>query len=476
MSETTNWTRREFIIGMGAAAGAIGLHSCAISSDRSAKGLTKEAEAITPVVDPKTLEKPNLTVGYVPVNDCAPFAIAWQKGFFRKYGLNVKLNREASWATSRDGIIFGRLDASPVVSGAVTNARIGAEGARHAPLCAAMTIHRHGNAMTMNKAMWDSGLRPWQEYNGNLEAFGKDFRKFFDAQPTEKKVWAVVLSSAIYEYFIRYLSAAAGVDPLKEFRVIIVPPPQMVTNVRIGAMQGYMVAEPWNTRAIKGNEGIGFTFAQGKEIWLGHPDRLLGVMEDFIVKYPKTYRSLVKAMIEACQYCSKPENRDEVAKLITERSFTGARPRKPGAPIDKFTRPGIVGEYDYGGFDNKKRVVNSEDTTIFFDIPKNIPQEPGEHSTFLWQSSSIWMMTQAARWGQIKEIPINADELAKQGWRTDLYREIATEMGIECPKENFKVERPEVFIDKKGFDPSDPIGYLKSFEIRADAPTHFYMS
>ncbi len=476
MSEATNWTRRDFIIGMGATAGAIGLHSCTISGDRSAKGLTKEAEAITPVVDPKTLEKPNLTIGYVPVNDCAPFAIAWQKGFFRKYGLNVKLNREASWATSRDGIIFGRLDASPVVSGAVTNARIGAEGARHAPLCAAMTIHRHGNAMTMNKAMWDSGLRPWQEYNGNLEAFGKDFRKFFDAQPPDKKVWAVVLSSAIYEYFIRYLSAAAGVDPLKEFRVIIVPPPQMVTNVRIGAMQGYMVAEPWNTRAIKGNEGIGFTFAQGKEIWLGHPDRLLGVMEDFIVKYPKTYRSLVKAMIEACQYCGKPENRNEVAKLITERSFTGARPRKPGAPIDKFTRPGIVGEYDYGGFDDKKRVVNSEDTTIFFDMPKNVPQQPGEHSTFLWQSRSIWMMTQAARWGQIKEIPLNADQVAKQGWKTDLYREIATEMGIECPKENFKVEPPEVFIDKKGFDPSDPIGYLKSFEIRADAPTRFYLS
>lgn len=476
MSDTTNWTRREFLIGMGAAAGAVGLHSCAISGDRSARGLSKEAEAMTPLVDPKTLEKPDLTVGYVPVNDCAPFAIAWKKGFFRKYGLNVKLNREASWATSRDGLIFGRLDASPVVSGAVTNARIGAEGARHAPLCAAMTIHRHGNAMTMNKAMWDSGLRPWHEYNGNLEAFGKDFRRFFDAQPPEKKVWAVVLSSAIYEYFVRYLSAAAGVDPLKEFRVIIVPPPQMVTNVRIGAMQGYMVAEPWNTRAIKGNEGVGFTFAQGKEIWLGHPDRLLGVMENFIVKYPKTYRSLVKAMIEACRYCGKPENRDEVAKLITERSFTGARPRKPGAPIDKFTRPGIVGEYDYGGFDDKKRVINSEDTTIFFDMPKNIPQAAGEHSTFLWQSRSIWLMTQAARWGQIKEIPLNADEVAKQGWKTDLYREIATEMGIECPKDNFKIEPPEVFIDKKGFDPSDPIGYLKSFEIRADAPTRFYMS
>lgn len=479
MSDTDkhNWSRRTFIKGMGATAAVAGaLSSCAISGDRSAKGLTEEALAVEPLVKSGDLEKPNITVGYVPVNDCAPFAIAWKKGFFRKYGLNVKLSREASWATSRDGIIFGRLDASPVVSGAVTNARIGAEGARHAPLCAAMTIHRHGNAMTMNRAMWDAGLRPWREYNGDLEAFGRDFRNYFDKLPAEQRVWAVVLSSAIYEYFVRYLSAAAGVDPLQEFRIIIVPPPQMVTNVRIGAMQAYMVAEPWNTRAIIGNEGIGFTFAQGKEIWLGHPDRLLGVMEGFINNYPKTYRSLVKAMIEACQYCSKPENRPEVAELITDRSFTGAKPKKQGAPVDKFTRPGIVGEYDYGGFDDKKRITKSLDTTIFFDIPPNIPQQPGEHSTFMWRSRSIWLMTQAARWGQIQQIPKNAEEMAETGWRTDLYRQIAAEMGIECPKEDYKVEPPEVFIDKKGFDPSDPVGYLNSFEIRANRPTRFYMS
>jgi nitrate/nitrite transport system substrate-binding protein len=468
MSEITNWTRRKFIEGMGATAAGMTLSACAISGDRSAKGLTAEAAAVEPVVDSKTLEKPNLTIGYVPVNDCAPFAIAWKKGFFRKYGLNVKLNREASWATSRDGIIFGRTDAAPVVSGAVTNARIGAEGARHAPLCAAMTIHRHGNAMTMNRAMWESGLRPWREYNGDLEAFGRDFRRYFDNLPAEQRVWAVVLSSAIYEYFVRYLSAAAGVDPLKEFRIIIIPPPQMVTNVRIGAMQAYMVAEPWNTRAITGNEGVGFTFAQGKEIWLGHPDRLLAVMEDFIEKYPKTYRSLVKAMIEACRYCGKPENREEVAKLISERSFTGAKP--------KFTRPAIVGEYNYGGFDGQKRIVKSPDTTIFFDLPQNIPQQPGEHSTFLWRSRSIWLMTQAARWGQIKKFPKNAEELANKGWRADLYREIAAEMGIKSPNEDFKVEPPEVFIDKKGFDPSDPVGYLNSFEIRANRPQSFFMS
>ena len=471
---SNEWNRREFLQGMGMAAAGLALSGCAISADRSAKGLTEEASAVKPIVDFRTLEKPNLTVGYVPVNDCAPFAIAWKKGFFRKYGLNVQLNREASWATSRDGVIFGRLDASPVVSGAVTNARIGAEGARHAPLCAAMTIHRHGNAMTMNKAMWDFGLRPWHEYKGNLEEFGKQFRAFFDSQPAENRVWAVVLSSAIYEYFVRYISAAAGVDPFKEFRVIIVPPPQMVTNIRIGAMQAYMVAEPWNTRAIQGNLGVGFTFVQGKEVWLGHPDRLLGVMQSFIEENPKTYYSLVKAMVEACQYCSKPENRNEISALLTERSFTGAKPKK-GA-IDKFTRPAIVGDYNYGGFDGIDRTIQSSDATIFYDIPNNLPQIPGNHSTFMWQSQSLWLMTQAARWGQIKELPKNAEELAKKAWRTDFYRKIVAEMGIDCPQEDYQVEPAELFIDKKAFDPSDLVGYLNSFEIRANRPQSFFQS
>lgn len=460
--------RRDFLIGASASATGTILSACTIDANRAPKQFSAAALAVEPVVKPESLEKPNLTIGYVPVNDCAPFAIAWEKGFFRKYGLNVKLSREASWATSRDGVIFGRLDASPVVSGAVTNAHIGAEGARHAPLCAAMTIHRHGNALTMNRAMWESGLRPWHEYNGNLERFGQDFHRYFGQLPAEKRVMAVVLSSSIYEYFVRYLIAATGVDPMKEFRVIIVPPPQMVTNVRIGAMQAYMVAEPWNTRAISGNEGVGFTFAQGREIWSGHPDRLLGVMESFIQENPKTYRSLVKAMIEACQYCSQPQHREEVAAIISQRSFTGAKP--------KFTRPAIVGDYNYGGFDGKARKINSIDTTIFFDIPADIPEPTGAHSTFLWKSQSLWLMTQAARWGQIKAFPKNAEELASQAWKTDLYREIAAEMGIDCPKDDYKVEPAAVFIDNKAFDPSNPIGYLNSFEIRANRPTPIFMS
>jgi nitrate/nitrite transport system substrate-binding protein len=468
--------RRDFLQAMGVGAAGAAFSACVAPASKTAPELPEAARLVKPLIDPQTLEKPNLVVGFVPVNDCAPFAVAWEKGFFRKYGLNVTLSRESSWANARDGIIFGRLDAAPVVSGAVTNARTGAEGARHAPLCAAMTIHRHGNAMTMDRAIWEAGVRPWYEYGGDLELFGEQIRNYFTSIPIEQRSWSVVLSSAIYEYFVRYLIAATGISPEEEFRLLITPPPQMVNGLRIGSMQAYMVAEPWNTRAIAGNEGVGFTFAQGREIWRGHPDRLLGVMESFIQENPKTYRSLVKAMIEACRYCSEPKNRPEVAQLISARTYTGAKPRNPGAAIDKFTRPGIVGDYSYGGFDGNPRLRNSPETTLFFDLPEDLKAVPEDHSTFLWQSQSLWLMTQAARWGQIPEIPSNALEIVKKAWKTDLYREIASEIGIDCPKEDYKLEKAEFFIDQKPFDPSDPVGYLQSFEIRAQRPKLFYFS
>ena len=459
-------TRRAFLKGMTATASAIAFSACAQEQGRNPTGLSETALAVEPIINLASLEKPNLTVGFVPVNDCAPFAIAWEKGFFRKYGLNVTLSREASWANSRDGIIFGRLDASPVVSGAVTNARTGAEGARPFPLCAAMTIHRHGNAITFNRKLWEAGIRPLSSYSGDLDKFAKDLRSYWQTAPMEDRVWATVLSSSIYEYFIRYLLSAAGINPLAELRSIITPPPQMVSNMRMEAIQAYMVAEPWNTRAIAGNEGVGFTFAQGREIWHGHPDRLLAVRESFIQDYPKTYRSLVKAMIEACRYCGNPANREEVATIISQRSFAGAN--------IKYTRPGIVGNFNYGGFDNQPRLVNSPETTLFFDLPTSAI--PHDHSTFLWQSQCLWLMTQAARWGQIAEFPKNADEIARQAWRTDLYREIAAEMGIQCPSEDYKIEPSNAFIDGKSFNPSDPVGYLQRFEIRANAPRSFFFA
>ncbi|GAB4216626.1 MAG: CmpA/NrtA family ABC transporter substrate-binding protein [Synechococcales cyanobacterium] len=438
----------------------------ATASSLATAGLSSDQHRVyaDPPPSAQGLEKPDLTLGFVPVNDCAPFVVAVERGLFAKYGLRVRLSREASWATARDGVIFGRLDAAPVVAGAVTNARLGAEGARRAPLCAAMTIHRHGNAITFNRAMWNHGLRPWAEYQGQLDRFGQELQQYFRGLPSHQRLWATVLSSSTYEYCIRYLVAAAGLDPDAEFRLMIFPPPQMMTAMRMGAMQAYMVGEPWNTRSIAA--GVGFTFAHGLEIWRGHPDRVLAVMESFIERYPRTYRALVMALIEACQYCSL--HREEVADLITTRAYTGVNRR--------FTRPALVGDYDYGGFDGQTRRRSLPDSTLFFDLPDDWDTPLHDHSTFLWQSQALWLVTQAVRWGQLPEIPVDIEQRLQRAWRTDLYREMATELGIPCPREDLKIEPPAAFIDGQAFDPGDPVGYVQQFPIRAQRPKTFAWS
>lgn len=445
-----NYTRRDFLEAVTMSVGGLYFSGCTQGKINSNE-IIKEPD-IDPLISPYSLEKSNLTIGFVPVNDCAPFAVAYTKGFFKKYGLNVTLNRESSWASSRDGVIFGRLDAAPLVVGAVINSHLGAEGAIPVPLCAAMTIHRHGNAITMNRAMWDYGIRPLYEYENNLDKLGVDLRGYFKTLSPYNRTIAVVLSSSAYEYLFRYLLRACGIFD-HDFRMMIIPPPQMVSNMRVGSMQAYMVAEPWNTRAIKGNEGVGFTFAHGSEIWYGHPDRVLGVKEEFIIKHPKTYRSLVKAMIEACKWCDLKENREELALLISSRSFTGAS--------DNLTRPALMGQYDYGGFDGLKRIVDKPDSTIFFELPLIAKGDTNDHSTFLWHSQALWLMTQAAACKQIRQLPVNAEKIIQQAWKTDLYREIALELDILSPVSNYKSEASSLFMDGIGFDPSDPEAYLQ---------------
>jgi nitrate/nitrite transport system substrate-binding protein len=454
-----NYNRREFIGLAGGGALALGLLGSCHLDKGSAISLIREPDNVEPVVDTKSLEKPELTIGYVPVNDCLPFAVAYTQGFFKKYGLKVKLSRESSWAASRDGVIFGRLDAAPVVSGAVINARLGAEGAIPARLCAGMTIHRHGNAITMSRGMWEAGVRPLYEYQGDLERMGIDIRSYFKSMPGSQRNVAVVLSSAIYEYLVRNLLSICKMNVVRDFRIIIIPPPQMVSNMRIGAMDMYMVAEPWNTRAISGNEGVGFTFAHGKELWGGHPDRLLGVMEDFIEKNPKTYRSLIKAMVEACRWCSRIENKEELAELASARAFTGAKAI--------YTRAALTGDYNYGGFDGRERRRNIPDATIFFDMPDNLKDDVYDHSTFLWQSQGLWLMSQAARWKQIKSLPDDPKEVVSKSWRTDLYREIVSEIGVSCPQENLKPEPGTRFIDGVEFNPENLRGYIDTLDKKS---------
>jgi nitrate/nitrite transport system substrate-binding protein len=447
-------SRRTLLYGLSGFAASTTLASLGISKGETAHPVLRQmtASLSEPLIDSKTLEKPNLTLAYLPVVDCIPIAIAHNTGLFRKYGLNVTLSHENSWSAARNGVIFGRLDAAPVVAGAVINAQLGALGAEYtAPLCAAMTLHRHGSAITFNRKFWDMGLHSLQNYQGDLQKLGRDLHRYFHQLPPQRRAWATTLDSAIHEYFIYYLAAAAGIHPLDEFRTIAVSPTQMMRHLKEGAMQAFIAGEPWNLCATQEVSSIGFTLCRSQEIWQGHPNSLLAVLERFIKQYPKTYRSLVKALIEACQYCSRPENQLEVAAI-----FDGQR------------------QMTLGSKSRGQSTYPQSDSTLFFNLPTALTQISNNHSTFLWQSQCLWLIAQAVRWGKLTEIPQNVEAIARKVWKTDLYREIATEMDIACPAEDYQCEAAERFIDRSAFDPSNLTTYLKSFEIRAKRPVKVF--
>ena len=78
-----------------------------------------------------------------------------------------------------------------------------------------------------------------------------------------------------HDLWIRYWLAAGGIDPDKDVSTIVVPPPQMVANMKVGNMDAFCVGEPWNEQLV--NQDIGFTACTTGEIWFKHPEKALGM-------------------------------------------------------------------------------------------------------------------------------------------------------------------------------------------------------
>src|SRR5215831_3365083 len=99
-----------------------------------------------------------LRIGFVPLTDCAPLAMAKELGLFAKYGLRVELRRELGWATIRDKIIYRDLDAAHAVAGMPFAATLGV-GSPACECLTALVINLHGNAITVSNELWKQGIR-----------------------------------------------------------------------------------------------------------------------------------------------------------------------------------------------------------------------------------------------------------------------------------------------------------------------------
>lgn len=346
------------------------------------------------------LEQPQLKVGFIPIIDCAPVVLAEELGAFERQGLEVEIRREVSWANVRDKLALGVLHASHILAPLPLAITAGLDSVR-VPLINVMTLQVNGNALTLSQGLW----REMEEAAPDLMASGHAplvaralavvVRKRA-ASGAPQVVLASVFSYSAQNYMVRLWLASGGIDPDRDVRMVVVPPPHTVAHLSGGAIDGYCVGEPWNQRAAV--LGIGRIALVGPDIWKGMPEKVLGTTEAWAEKNPETLKALIKAVLEACRWLDEPDNRAEAARILSS-------PRYLNTPAEILAR--------------------TLDLPDFHVFHRN-------HANFPWRSHADWFLKQMVRWGQASP-SIDIEGTSDRVYRTDLFRAAAAEIGVACP-------------------------------------------
>ncbi|MDE3068287.1 MAG: ABC transporter substrate-binding protein [Verrucomicrobiota bacterium] len=279
------------------------------------------------IENPFVTTRPGLRLGFVPLTDCAPLVMAQELGLFKKYGLRVALSRELGWATVRDKILYGDLDAAHALTAMPVAATLGL-GSVRCDCLTGLVLNLHGNAITLSNDLRQRGVRD-----------GHTLREEIQRAKREKiYTFGAVHPFSSHRRLLRQWFATHGVDPERDVRIVIVPPPQMATNLKAGHLDGFCVGEPWNSVAV--HTRAGWIAATSAELDPGHPEKVLMVRHDFAERRAGEHVALIAALLEACEYCDAPENHSEIISTLARPEYVGVS----GMAL----RHGVSGAMDFG--------------------------------------------------------------------------------------------------------------------------------
>lgn len=393
---------------------------------------TTTAAATTAAAKPKASSDELIKIGFIALTDCASVVMAEQLGIFKEYGLNVELAKQASWAALRDGLLTGDLQAAHMLFGMPFSVYNGIGGPAGKEIHIAMVLNNNGQAITLSEEDFGGkvGFRTLDKVKSAVEA----------VKAKKEATFAMTFPGGTHDMWLRYWMAAAGVDQ-KSVKIITIPPPQMVANMKVNAMDGYSVGEPWNGVGVK--EGIGFTATASQDIWKHHPEKALGVNPDFAGKRRGDLKLVMRAIIEASRYIDDPKNKSAVAKTIGGPAFVNASADVIDARLEgRYTLGKNLGEHTY-----------TDDFMLFHrDGQVNFPR----------QAHASWFMAQYVRHGLLKELP-DHKTVASKLILTDLYKEVAKEMAVSVPEDDGAAFT--VTLDQARFDPADAAAYLKQYGV-----------
>jgi ABC-type nitrate/sulfonate/bicarbonate transport system substrate-binding protein len=249
-----------------------------------------------------------IRIGFVPLCDCAPIIMAHELGLFAAHGLRVELSREVGWATIRDKIVLRELEAAHAPAAMVLAIGLGI-GSFKVPCATALVLNLHGNGVTISRRLWNEGVQ-------TLAAL----REFLRSRAGGSALtFGVAFSCSSHNFLLKKLLRSAGLEPERDVNIAVVPPPQMAANLKAGSLDGYCVGEPWNSLAVL--QRAGSVLALSPDIAPRHPEKVLLVREEFVESRSDEHERLVAALLEACEFCQLPENRQQVAEILAGPNY-----------------------------------------------------------------------------------------------------------------------------------------------------------
>ena len=363
--------------------------------------------------DKGPIEKKDLKIGFIPITCATPLIMAHPLGFYSKQGLNVEVVKTAGWALIRDKMLNKEYDATHFLS----------------PMPLAISLGVGSNATPMNVATI-------QNTNGQAITLAVKHKDKRDPKDWKGFKFAVPFEFSMHNFLLRYYVAESGLDPDRDIQIRVVPPPEMVANLRAGNIDGYLGPDPFNQRAVY--EEVGFIHILTKDLWAGHPCCAFGTSTEFIQKNPNTFAALFRAVLNAAAMAREAKNRELIAKVIAPQAYLN----QPEAVIAQV----LTGRFA----DGLGNVKNVPDRADFDPIP--------------WQSMAVWMLTQMKRWGYLKGDVAYKDIAERVFLLTDAKKQMKA-LDMKVPDGAY----PKFSVMGKPFDPDKAEAYAQSFAIKRDA-------
>ena len=388
-------------------------------------------------------ESRELTIGFIPLIDCAPLVIAQELGFFEEENIHVTLSKEKSWANIRDKLFVGSLNCAHMLAPMTISVSLGLNRIK-VPLINSFSMNLNGNAITISNSLRDQLFTLDPESLNSAHNSVITLRKIVEQRRDlglAPLTFATVYPYSSHNYLLRYWLAAGGINPDQDINLVVIPPPQMAGQLSAGRIDGLCVGEPWNQVAVA--NGYGYNLLNCHQIWHNAPEKVLAAREDWADSNPDTFVAMLRSLLKATQWLSEPSNNDETVAILGQPQFIDL-------PQETIANGLQSGHHEFNRY----------------------------QANFPWRSHALWLISQMIRWGQITH-GLDICELTESLYRPDHYREACRGLNIPFPAYDYKNEGQHAsewitdeitlgsdrFIDGLDFKPGNIFDYVERFDI-----------